>query len=592
LRQKKKNTREKTGKSLIVVAFYARACYNKIMKRQTSTILSIGAALVAGVATISGVLSLQGANAEELSTDAFITPATYEQYLPLDTPNGMAFSSRYTAIADGNLIHVYDSVDNVYRTYTHTANHEAESNRIKKLQYTSDNVLYFLDVSGVLRTLSPSELLSGATASSTGFSCSNFLIDANTMYYTVSVTTESTLYKVPLDVLSSTSAETVQPRIVGTPVISSDGYNLYYVDGGKTLKQAGADTYWMLMDSDTISSMAVLDGFVYYTTEYSKDFYVFDLAQNLLHASYGVEDTQNSYSSVAVFEENVYVVKNQSVCQYSPEEDGFTQFEIGASSLSTHRLQQGTESVLFEDKLYVADAGAKRISIYDVLEKSYTTIDNTIEATFIATDGKTVLLASSDTLALYDTQTKEAIPVTGADVLNGVIVGITQIYDNYYFVTNYHQYGKISYDGVWTAQTINRDSAHYLSRYPHLLTSDVQGNLYLLMTDGCIYRLTEDLFLSQESLGEPIYTGVSLSSKKLLVDYDQNVYALQDNRLLKYTTVAKNSPTKFFELGKEMAYTQTTATPVTTVTFGVENDVAYLLYDGNLIISTLDFELP
>ncbi|MBQ8428312.1 MAG: hypothetical protein IJX18_03565, partial [Clostridia bacterium] len=271
---------------------------------------------------------------------------------------------------------------------------------------------------------------------------------------------------------------------------------------------------------------------------------------------------------------------------------GFTQFEIGASSTSTHRLQAGTDSVLFEDELYIADAGGKRISIYHTINKTYTTIDDAIEAKFIATDGKTVLLAGNDTLALYDKATKEAIPITGADVLNGTIVGIAQVYGKYYYVTNYHQYGCIFYDGAWKAEWVERESSHYLSLYPHLLTSDVQGNLYTLMSDGSVYRLTESAFLSEEPLGEYLYTGISLSTGKLLVDYDQNVYALQGNSLFKYTPVAKNNPTKIIPLGKTLAYTQDEDTPVTSLAFWVERDIAYLLYDGNLVISTLDLQLP
>lgn len=575
------------------IAFCARACYNKRMKKQISTILLAGAAFFVGAATIGGALSLNVASADEGNTDAFITPSTYEQYLPLDAPNSVAFSNHYTAIADGNQIHVYNPAEEKYYTYTHTANNESEKNRVKKMQFASDNTLYYLDGSAYLYTLRPSDLLSGTPQSdATGFSCSNFLIDAQTLYFTVTTVTDSTLSKVPLSNPSPPLAEEVQSRIVGTPVISMDGRSLYYIDGGKTLQQVGVDSLWRPQSDDTISSMAVLDGVLYYTTEHNKDFCVYDLAQSTLIASYEAEEGKRGYSSVTVFGDSVYVVKDQSVCEYSPQEKAFTQFEIGASSSSTHRLQAGTDSVLFEDELYIADAGAKRVSIYHTVEKTYTTIDDTIEAKYIASDGKTVLLASNDTLALYDKQTKEAIPVTGADILNGTIVGIAQVYGKYYFVTNYHQYGCISFDGAWKAQSVNRESSHYLSLYPHLLTSDVQGNLYTLMSDGSVYRLSESVFFSTESLGEPIYTSVSLATKKLLVDYDQNVYALQENSLLKYTPVSKNNATKIFELGKTLAYTQTTSTPVTSLAFWVEQETAYLLYNGNLVLSTLDLQLP
>ncbi|MBQ8428239.1 MAG: hypothetical protein IJX18_03190, partial [Clostridia bacterium] len=250
------------------------------MKRQISTILSAGAAFLLGIAAVGGALSVKTASAVEISTDAFITPSAYEQYLPLESPSDVAFSNHYTAIADGDKIHVYSVAEEKYYTYTHTANNETEKNRIKKLQFAGDNTLYFLDGSAYLYTLKPSDFSSNAAqATSTGFAWSNYLIDAQTLDFTTSTVKDSTLSKVTLsDNLSPSLAEEVQSRIVGTPPLSLWNNALYYINGGINLFQANADSHWLLTSSDSVSSIAVLDGLVYFTTEHNKDFCIYDLA--------------------------------------------------------------------------------------------------------------------------------------------------------------------------------------------------------------------------------------------------------------------------------------------------------------------------
>ena len=72
-------------------------------------------------------------------TDELIAPTSYEQYLNLTAPNDVAVNERYVAISDENVIYVYDSVDNLYREYTH------ENYKIAKMQFSDSGSLYFAD---------------------------------------------------------------------------------------------------------------------------------------------------------------------------------------------------------------------------------------------------------------------------------------------------------------------------------------------------------------------------------------------------------------------------------------------------------------
>lgn len=562
------------------------------MKRHFSTILSIGAVCVAAASVTTGALSLRSAQADVLSTDGFITPATYQQYLPMEEPFDVSVTDDFIAVADRNKVHVYSKTQDAYYTYTHSANQESANNRITKLQFDGGDLLYFLDATSSLYTFHPNAFLSGQTveATATGLSCSAFVIGTQDLYFT-NVTGTTNLSKTPLESLSVTDAEIIIENISSKPAIALDGNSLYYTEGSKYLNEANSLSSWKLSQNDTVFSVAVLDGYAYFTTDNDADFFVYDLLDGEIVATYAAEEGQRGYSAVTIYNGNVYVVKNQSVCEYSPATGEFTPFEMGASSTSVHRLSEGTDSVLCGDTLYIADKGAKRVSVYNTITKQYTTVNDTIAADYISTDGETVFLSTANaySAALYDVATGETLLSLSSNELNGYIVGMTNVYGTYYFVTIANQYGRIEKaDGEWTVQSVNRE----ISRTPDLLTSDVYGDLYVMTTNGNVYRFSETEFMTESADPDALYTALPAGVTKLLVDYRRNVYALQGNTLHQYTPQDTTAATQTFSLGKTLAYTQTTNTPVTTVAFGAKTDTAYVLYNGNLMISTKDFNLP
>ena len=121
-------------------------------------------------------LTETGAKAFAENTDQLITPTSYEQYLELEKPSGITVSERYTAIADGNVIYVYDGVENIYKEYTHAGNHG-----VTKMQFSDMGVLYFSDESTHIYGLDPrTATLIDVQAD---FVCSTFVIDGNDIYY-------------------------------------------------------------------------------------------------------------------------------------------------------------------------------------------------------------------------------------------------------------------------------------------------------------------------------------------------------------------------------------------------------------------------
>jgi len=128
-------------KFLQSVAFFVVLCYNLYMKGFLTTILS--ACLL--FASVRGTADMLSARAESRTnptaqpeiqsseSDSLILPSSYEQYLPLDAPTGVAVCRNYTAVSDGNVIYVYDRADGEYRLYRHE-----ENRSVTNLQFSAD----------------------------------------------------------------------------------------------------------------------------------------------------------------------------------------------------------------------------------------------------------------------------------------------------------------------------------------------------------------------------------------------------------------------------------------------------------------------
>ena len=154
---------------------------------------------------------------EDNKEDALLLPASYEQYLPLSAPSDAAVTEAYTAIADGNLIYVYNRGENEYRCYEHTANVDAEKNNVAKLQFAENGVLYFLDASTYLYTLDPATL----TERKTSLVCSTFTIFSDVIYFTNVSSSKSQISKTTLDNLDSSAAESVRTEPGKVPCSAS-----------------------------------------------------------------------------------------------------------------------------------------------------------------------------------------------------------------------------------------------------------------------------------------------------------------------------------------------------------------------------------
>ena len=564
------------------------------MNTYAKKIISVGACALA-LAFSGAWTTVANANAEvRPAYETLVTPSSYEQYLPLSAPTDVAVNDRFTAIADGSSIYVYNRAKDSYTRYEHTKNTAAEKNTVSKLQFASDGNLYFLDASTYLYVLTPEALTSATpTPQETNFSCSTFTLQGNDVYFTNISGGVAQLSKTTLSALSVSGATTLATNIGGKPVVAyADGY-LYYTEHDVWLNKIPTDVTTPVDEHDhfaatdnPVTSMSVYgDEFCF--TDNRGNFYAYnltalDFAGNQTDEALCEKDTTGGYKAVSRHGNFVYAIKDQSVRQYDNQNRQFTSFEIAANSSSTHRLSGATDSALCKQTLVTTDAGNQRLSVYSTKDDAYRAIPTDEAYQTVATDGENALVATADKATLY--RLSDGEPLFTDDGFNGNIVGVAAVYGKYYLVTDTNYFYSVTQAETGYELRFEQKTNGLT---PELLTSDVYGNLYVATSNNAVTRYTESAFMTADDYGIELFS-IEDGCKKLLVDLEERLYALCKNRVFVYET---DAPTKSVDLSATLVYSQTADTPVTTLALNAEEQNAYVLYAGNLVVATTELDL-
>ncbi|MBE5752217.1 MAG: hypothetical protein E7357_07385 [Clostridiales bacterium] len=526
--------------------------------------------------------------AQTTPRDALITPQTYEEYLPLTAPTDAAVNGRYTAIADGNRIYVYDSLSNVYQTYTHGDGKRQDT--VKKLQFSDDGHLYYAD-EATGDNFYKLNVETFAVTEIDDIACGTFTLQGENLYFT---NASGSLYSTTL-----LAAERGEPK---TPMLWDDISSLAVWNGD--LYFVRADFYLHKIDPTVletpdanktqiatlsqVQSMTIANGTFAYTTV-SGDFYALALpfgkdAPPLTHEQAG------GYTALSAYEDNVYAIRQTAgvVRQYSTVEHKFTAKEICAASNADNRLDGATNLCLSDERLYIADDGNARVSVYNrALSQFEAPIRTNTAITHISADDDTLLTVNDTTATLYslsqETYGAELATFSGFD---GNLIGGTSVYGKYYLATDANFFYTLTQDqaGVWQhSEAIKNTAAAFTPKH---ITSDCYGTLYLASSAN-VYAYSETEFLDADASHSvaPKYD-LPQGVKQIAVDYNQTVYALTDGEVY---TLSENgyTPTDF---STPLVYVAETS--LTSFAFGIEDNAAYLLYDGNYIAQTERLHLP
>lgn len=552
---------------------------------------------------------LNGTERQEPETDKLVIPTSYEQYLHLASPMDAAITDDYTAIADGNVIYVYDRFSGEYLTYEHQANATLAMNQVTQLEFSDSGDLYFIDGAPYLHVLERSKLTAltdqATTATNTKFTCSAFALNGNTIYTAHLSNSAGNLSYTTLDKLDTLhSKNLVEFKSSSKPTLTYYEDYVYYTHGSNLLR---IDPYLQPSTPETVcgfentvESLTISQGEVF-ITDMVGNFYSYNLSQleyehHSARVTPNAKDERGGYKSLSLYEDSVYAVRGQSVRKYKVG-DGFESYEISADSDAENRLSGAKDTLLLNETLYVADHGNSRISILNTSDGSYSTVPTPDRPNLIAATGKSYAAANQTTVWLYDGDAETPFVFDG---FNGNLVGIEGVYGKYYLVTDTNHYYVIEYlplenpdepseTPIYAWQkTGGKEKTKKLT--PTLLTSDVYGNLYVAAVSGDLYKHTETGFTDPNDHGKEICSTLPAGATVLLVDLNENVYALQSNALYAYaynadSGVCAYTPT-IHPLAKNLVYGQTADTPITSIAFDVKSTVAYVTYSGNLTIAT------
>lgn len=542
------------------------------MRKIRTTILSLLSFAVLGVSGGAFALAQKTASAQTLPAreTELVAPTSYEQYLSLASPSDAAVTDDYTAIADGNVIYVYDRAENEYFEYAH-------GEQVTKLQFAADETLYFLDSVMQLHSLDPETL----QATRLNFSCNTFAIDGDDLYFTA---ISGDVAKISRTSLSEPDvyASPLVDKLMSKPAIAVWNGELYYTNAGTYLHKVNVDApvtsdpigYF----SDQLSSLTVCENVLACATV-EGEFFTYALPH--IDADTLLFSETDGYSTLCSYGSCVYAIRKDgekgSVRQYSVTDNAFTDYEICAESRSVNRLNGATEVCLAGDKLYIADDKNDRISVYDTKTQSFETpVPSSVTAEYLAADEETVLAASAELAVVYDGES-----VCPFGDFSGDIVGAANVYGKYYLITDSNHCYALEKNGTaWTKRETAKPS-----RYTTHLASDIYGRLYVAYGNDVI-RYTEAEFLSEKAEGTKVFSDLPERTTKLLVDYAGALYALQGDLIYRLNANGNES----FDLSEPLVYTDETS--VASFAFGVEENATYVLYEQSYLVKTSALGLP
>ncbi len=559
--------------------------------KRTLKLLSIGT-LCAAIFAGTGISALNaGAETGEQSAEptaithengSLFLPSSYEQYLPLNNPTDVAVCENYIAVADSrqgengeySVIYAYTRADGSYSTYTHDA-------KITKIGFSEGEKLYFSDTALHLYTLDFTTLTSKQLSvnSSTFFIAENLFYNACVSSGTVKLTAHTlTDADEPQDENDYASfSSNAQPFLTyyggAFLCVFPESVRYYqHPQDNKTFQLSGD-----LNKTNGLSSVCTYQGELYYTA--ADGLYRFERASE---GEWSGESSlileSSDLSALSVYGNDLYCVKDTSIRQIAITEGkaSFTEYEIGASSPSAHRLGNAVNSVRAGNLLATADAGNKRISLYDFTAQKYSTIACDYTPDLLAldvTDGTTTLAVTDGTTSLYVYKNGE-LQFSQTHATN--VTGIVCVYGAVYYTTDNNGYGKASAEN---------DVPAYRASKAIALTSDVYGNLYAVMESGSVLRFTEAEFINKNTSGTPV-EGVTLPANftSLRADFEGNLYCLVGNDLYQNGKI-------FAKIDLSKAVYRDNLPSPTSFALAFEDNAVYVQYD-DFIVRTEALSFP
>ena len=531
----------------------------------------------------AGVFSLDAfkANAESENADKLFSPVSYEEYLPLTAPADIAVSERYTAIADGNKIYLYDKTEQEYQTFTHNKKGQPNDD-VKKLQFCENGKLYYADNS-TGANFYELDLVSFSSSNNdlTDIACSTFTIDGTTLYFANS---SGALYSASLTDYQESMPALPLANTPNKPTLAFWNGELYFTDNAslqllnKYNPQTQQLTNLTALTANEIERMTITAGVLAYTTA-NQAFCTYTLPrvqkETLRFFENGV------FTAVASLDNKIYAVYGAEIREYDMQTDEFTGFAICGNSSLPHRLNGAKDACVHGTELIVADGGNLRVSIYNQNGETQKNFPVDFAPEYISCGESEIFIADKTQVAVY---TFNGEKQSTFDKFQGNITGIASVFDKHYFVTADNYYYQLSRG---ENGEFKKYETQKISHIPKMLTADTYGNLYIAgsgQNATYLYRFTESEFINPDKSGTQVLDSLPLNTQKISVDHNGNFYALADNKIY------KNGNTQAEDFSSPLVYGESAS--INAFAFGAEENQTFLLCENNYLIQTTRLNLP
>lgn len=529
----------------------------------------------------------QSARAEKTETWELFLPSSSEQFLPLTSPNDVAISDDYIAVADGNVIYVYDRAAGRYNSYTGTAGDTYSS-----LCFYGEFLLFVPNGSSAfsIRYIDCSAAESGVYTSTNtlndqnteAVTCTQFILNGDTLYYARFLGNTVNVYSGTISSAGGSLAANTSGTALGGETLSDISINPYfsnyggttYLSAQKTVYTVGTSVTTAFTTDNDVSSFAITGTDLYYTSSDSAR----PLYKKTLSGQQNDERLQafSNISSIFPYNGALYFSvtgSNPAVRQFSLETEGYTGYEIAQYSSGERRLGRNADSLsLYGGRLVIADPANARVLLADTMTQEVRPVAvegfsgsfsvTAGEEDFLVTDGSSVALYG------YDEQRVLSLDYTS---FNGTVVDGTYSYGSYYLVSSTGATYRLTEEGI--------GANGQLSSAPTAIAADINGDIWVLSaSSGTAYRYTEENFLSQNGATEadPVLFGTG--TLDILVDYEGTVYGLTEGSVL----VGGATDTRQLGLSSYVSYADDAA--AVAFAFGFATDEAYILTDAGFLV--------
>ncbi len=505
--------------------------------------------------------------------DKLFMPTSYEQYLELTDPSDFVISDKYIAIADKKtsektVLYLFNRAENKYKSYD-----VITTNTVSSLNFysTDDNdYLFFLETGNLVNYISCKTFSQHEKVDN--FSASAMYINGNEIYYAIQTSASSNVH---FTTITNLSIDTESAKKINSNPIETSNYPTFSEYNQNVYFSANNHVYLCLQESmsEKYNTINAINHFIIFGESSNCLIYTTNIVGNILIGANNTTPLQNKSATVVkYYNGHAYFLTSNGILKYDIENEKFTDYEINKYSASLNRLNAPSDISMYGDKTVIADKGNERVIIYDGENYVAVTTDKVIPSKVCA-GANNFIVANGAAIYVYDYSGK-LLNETASININSDVSSATFSIDTYYIISSNGSTYSLDDKTLTISDAHSPQIENALS-----ITADLYGNVYVLNSTGQITSYPVSSFFSNETAIGTSVARFNSDCKKILVDFNGNIYGLSDSTISIYKNGTVSSQNISFE---NFVYDGENKT-ARSFAFSLTDGSVYILSDGFII---------